>query len=202
MSYEITITSTLSRHQQREVAEIYYDSFKIKFSKLWLFTKNKGLAIDVLSQSIDFRTGLYAIKDKEVIGFIGLETVGSIYTKLRFSLLTKVFGFFGGLWRYAGYMIYCAFRGRIREDEMHIDPIAVSEKARGLGVGTKLLDASLVLAKSLGKKKMTLEVVDTNPEAKKLYERKGFVVTKIEKTGFLTGLAGFTKVVHMRKVIE
>jgi len=202
MSYEITITSTLSRHQQREVAEIYYDSFKIKFSKLWLFTNNKGLAIEVLSQSIDFNNGLYAIKDNEVIGFIGLETVGSIYTNLRFSSLIKAFGLIGGLWRTAGYLIYRAFQGRIGEDEMHIDPIAVSEKARGLGVGTKLLDASLVLAKSLGKKKMTLEVVDTNPEAKKLYERKEFVVTKIEKTGFLTSLAGFTKVFHMRKVIE
>jgi ribosomal protein S18 acetylase RimI-like enzyme len=53
----------------------------------------------------------------------------------------------------------------------------------------------------LGKEKMTLEVVDTNPEAKKLYERKGFVVTKIENIAFLTIRAGFRKVIHMRKVI-
>jgi beta-N-acetylhexosaminidase len=38
-------------------------------------------------------------------------------------------------------------------------------------------------------------------EAKKLYERKGFVVTEIEKTGFLTSLSGFKKVIHMKKVL-
>jgi len=202
MIEEITITSTLSKQQQREVAEIFFSSFGRKLSSLWLFTQNEGKAVEVLCQSIDFKSGLYAIKDKEVMGFIGLETIGNNYTKLKFSILSKAFGFFGGLWRYLGYLVYCAFHGKISKDEMHIDPIAVSEKARGLGIGTRLLDASFALAKSLGKKKIILEVIDTNPEAKKLYERKGFVVTEIEKTGFLTSLAGFTKVVHMRKVIE
>jgi len=201
MIEEITITSTLSKRQQRDVAEIFFSSFGRKFSSLWLFTQNEGKAVEVLCQSIDFKRGLYAIKDIEVMGFIGLETIGNNYTKLKFSILSKAFGFFGGLWRYLGYLVSRAFHGKTSKDEMHIDPIAVSEKARGLGVGTRLLDASFALAKSLGKKKMILEVVDTNPEARKLYERKGFVVTKIENTGFFTNRAGFRKVIHMKKVI-
>lgn len=201
MSEEITITGTLSGHQQREAAGLFFSSFRSKFGALWLFTREPGKAVEVLSRSINFDKGLYAIKGGELVGFIGLETGGSRYTELGLSVLTKTFGPWGGLWRYAAYLVFRAFRHGAREDEMHIDPIAVSEKARGLGVGTRLLDESFMLAKASGKRKLTLEVVDANPGARRLYERKGFVVTRILKTGLLTARAGFGKVLFMEKEI-
>jgi ribosomal protein S18 acetylase RimI-like enzyme len=84
---------------------------------------------------------------------------------------------------------------------MHIDPIAVSEKVRGRGVDSRLLDESFMLAKASGKRKMTLEVVDANPGARRLDERKGFVVTRILNTALLTARAGFGKVLFIEELM-
>lgn len=60
--------------------------------------------------------------------------------------------------------------------EIYIDTIAVSEKFRGKGIGSKILD---YLIEEIGQKQnktLGLLVDFTNPNAKKLYERKGFEV--------------------------
>lgn len=60
--------------------------------------------------------------------------------------------------------------------EIYIDTIAVSENFRGKGIGTEILD--YLIEELVNKKKLTIGLlVDfSNPSAKKLYERKGFVV--------------------------
>ncbi|HCC95161.1 MAG TPA: GNAT family N-acetyltransferase [Flavobacteriaceae bacterium] len=60
--------------------------------------------------------------------------------------------------------------------EIYIDTIAVSEDFRGKGIGSKILD---YLIDEIGNKQgkiLGLLVDFTNPNAKKLYERKGFEV--------------------------
>ena len=54
-----------------------------------------------------------------------------------------------------------------------IHDVAVHPDARGLGIGTKLLETVEAEAEELGCSKITLEVRTDNP-AKKLYEREGF----------------------------
>lgn len=54
-----------------------------------------------------------------------------------------------------------------------IHDVAVHPDARGMGVGTKLLESVKEEAESMGCSKITLEVREDNP-AKKLYEREGF----------------------------
>ena len=54
-----------------------------------------------------------------------------------------------------------------------IHDIAVHPDARGMGVGTKLIETVKNEAKELGCSKITLEVREDNP-AQKLYEREGF----------------------------
>lgn len=57
--------------------------------------------------------------------------------------------------------------------EFYIDSLAVTEQARGKGVGTKLLQWAQDLALSLGDTRLTLGVMARNP-AIRLYERFGF----------------------------
>lgn len=54
-----------------------------------------------------------------------------------------------------------------------IHDVAVHPEARGMGVGTKLLNKVKEEAEEMGCSKITLEVRTDNP-AKKLYEREGF----------------------------
>lgn len=59
-------------------------------------------------------------------------------------------------------------------NEWYLDSISVDEKHRGLGIGSKLLDALPAMAKREGKDIIGLSVDKANPNAKKLYSRKGF----------------------------
>ena len=54
-----------------------------------------------------------------------------------------------------------------------IHDVAVHPEARGMGVGTKLLNKVKDEAEEMGCSKVTLEVREDNP-AKRLYEREGF----------------------------
>ncbi|CAM3363526.1 GNAT family N-acetyltransferase [Empedobacter stercoris] len=60
--------------------------------------------------------------------------------------------------------------------EIYIDTIAVSEDFRGKGIGSKILDYLIEEIVHHRKQTLGLLVDFTNPNAKKLYERKGFVV--------------------------
>ena len=72
-----------------------------------------------------------------------------------------------------------------------MDGISVSSDARGRGIGGRLLEEVESYAISHGFESIRLDVIDTNPDAKRLYERKGFSVTKSESFGWLRWLLGF-----------
>lgn len=60
-------------------------------------------------------------------------------------------------------------------DEGHITNIAVREKYRGLGLGSKILEALIYYCKLKEIKSMTLEVRKSNIIAQNLYKKYGFV---------------------------
>eukprot|EP00747_Dinoflagellata_sp_TGD_P116609 gnl/TRDRNA2_/TRDRNA2_172425_c1_seq1.p1 gnl/TRDRNA2_/TRDRNA2_172425_c1~~gnl/TRDRNA2_/TRDRNA2_172425_c1_seq1.p1 ORF type:complete len:293 (+),score=38.42 gnl/TRDRNA2_/TRDRNA2_172425_c1_seq1:196-1074(+) len=73
-------------------------------------------------------------------------------------------------------------RHKLVQGEVHLEQIGVSEKARGKGLGTKLMQWAEAVARSLGAKFISLEVMAANP-AKRLYEREGYVVTRPPSSG-------------------
>lgn len=202
MSGEIIITQSIHAVQKNEVARLYHRAFYKKFSALWLFIKEERKVVPVLRESIHFQDGFYAVLEGNVIGFVGIETGERFYTQLSLSAFLKAYNIVSASWRYMAYGLYRLFHGRTGSDAVHIDPIVVSSEARGMGVGTKLLEAVFNYAKKHRKRKVILEVVDTNPRARKLYEKMGFRVVKVENTMLLTSQAGFQKVYHMEKIID
>ena len=80
-----------------------------------------------------------------------------------------------------------------------MDGLGVAESARGQGIGTRLLAQIETHAVSLGKRSIRLDVIDTNPAARRLYERLGFVAVKTEDVGPLRALLPFRQVTEMRK---
>lgn len=63
-------------------------------------------------------------------------------------------------------------------DEYYIDTICVSKKARGLGIGTKLLHFAEQQGKQLGYEKISLNVEFEKEDARRLYERIGYQTTE------------------------
>ena len=66
-------------------------------------------------------------------------------------------------------------------DEAHITNIAVHSDARNQGIGNNLLRAVMEFSKTLGAKKLTLEVRVTNESAKSMYIKNGFINGGIRK---------------------
>jgi ribosomal protein S18 acetylase RimI-like enzyme len=87
------------------------------------------------------------------------------------------------------------------DDTLQMDGICVSASARGKGVGSALFDALFAYARKRDYSYITLDVIDTNPRAKALYERLGFEATKTEGTSVLKPILGFSYATKMRRAL-
>jgi len=74
---------------------------------------------------------------------------------------------------------YAVALSRSNSLQLRLYSLAVSEAARGQGVGQALLDWSVNLALQKGKNRIKLEVNTTNTGAIKLYEKNQFQSTKV-----------------------
>ena len=72
------------------------------------------------------------------------------------------------------YNRYSTWKGPI----LHLEDLVVSQKMRGMGVGTALLDEVVKFGHSLGVKRINWEVLDWNEKAIDLYEKKGAKVLR------------------------
>jgi ribosomal protein S18 acetylase RimI-like enzyme len=75
------------------------------------------------------------------------------------------------------------------KDVICLHNLAVREDQQGSGIGEKLITNFLAQEKGNGKKTVSLNVAETNPKARKLYKRLGFIV-KNNQLGNLQGKYG------------
>ena len=68
------------------------------------------------------------------------------------------------------------FIGDVPEDDYYLAALAVDDDRRGLGIGSALLDDVERRAREAGCRRLVLDVAADNPEAQKLYERRGMAV--------------------------
>ncbi|MRI00764.1 GNAT family N-acetyltransferase [Kriegella sp. EG-1] len=69
---------------------------------------------------------------------------------------------------------YSTWKGPI----IHLEDLIVSEKMRGSGLGTALLNEVVKYGKKLGVKRINWEVIDWNEPAVEFYEKKGAKVLR------------------------
>ena len=60
------------------------------------------------------------------------------------------------------------------EHVLHFEALAVAPAARGLGVGSRLIEAMIDEARARGARKFGLRALSTNEQAIRLYQRYGF----------------------------
>lgn len=72
------------------------------------------------------------------------------------------------------YNRYSTWKGKI----IHLEDLIVSDKYRGKGLGTLLLNQVVIYANSLGARRINWEVIDWNEPAIKFYEKKGAKVLR------------------------
>ena len=72
-----------------------------------------------------------------------------------------------------------------------MDGIAVRDDMRGHGIGTQLLSSIQQFGNEKQYATNRLVVIDTNSNAKRLYEKMGFVATETVEFAYLRWLLGF-----------
>jgi len=66
------------------------------------------------------------------------------------------------------------------DEDFYIDTVSVHPNFQGLGIGTELLNGLLSYAKEIGVNRVSLNVDQNKPAARRLYEKVGFTYEKVQ----------------------
>lgn len=192
MNGPIMIRRGLAAGERAIAARLYWEAFERKL-QVPLGPRSKALAF--LEVAVRPDHALVALGDDGgVVGIAGFKTPEGTFVGGDFDDLRAVYGLLGALWR----LFPLALLERpVTPDRLVMDGICVDHRARGRGVGTALLDAMAEEARRRGLREVQLEVIDTNPRARALYERLGFQPAGTTHLGPLSPLLGFNSATTM-----
>ncbi len=188
----MTVGRGFSEAERRDVAAIYWAAFEGKLGRV-LGPRRK--AMDFIARVADPAHAL-TFRDPAgaVLGVAGFKTAQGAFVGGTLGDLAACYGWAGGTFR--GLVLGLLERDT-DERRFLTDGICVTEGARGRGVGTALLEGLAREAAARGYGEIRLDVIDRNPRARALYERRGFVAVAQQGTGLLGPVFGFRSATTM-----
>lgn len=180
--------------------DVFLEGFGRKVDHLMLKPKNRAQAKRVYLDGADFTSALYAVSEGSVLGILGFQYRRKKFINLNLGTLKDEFGLFGGAVRKLSGSVFKDLHP-LKGDELRVQVISVSEGARGRGVGHQLLEALFAYGRARQCTGVRLEVVNTNPHAKKLYETMGFKTCGFLPYGPIAAKAGFSSQYRMKKAL-
>ena len=152
--------------------QLYFNALKEKLEPL---LGSDSRAQEALASNLGTSKCLVAICNQKLIGILGIQAGNGGFVNPTLKTMVKVYGILGGLIRMGGLAI---LHHRTTPDELYVDGVAVADDMRGNGIGSRLFELLEKKATKNNIRKISLEVIDSNPRARALYERLGFVITK------------------------
>lgn len=169
-----------------EVARLYWTAFGSKLGRV-LGPERK--ALELIERVLCPAHAICAYgSDGRLLGVVGFQTATGSLAGGGLADFRAVYGRFGAYWRSA------CIGALVRHETSPaflLDGLFVRPEARGRGIGTALLEAAAREAFARGFTEIGLDVIDDNPRARALYERRGFQAVGSETTGLLRFLFGF-----------
>ena len=182
IQYQLGIPDSL----RKDAAQLYDEAFGEKFS---VAVRNREKRLRLLADSLLLPFAVAAIANGRLVGLAGFQTPQGALTKgITSKKLFRQLGLLRGAW---AAIIFSLYDRKPKQSELLMDGIAVKQEARGKGIGTGLLNELKQYARDNGYSQIRLDVIDTNPAARRLYDRQGFIATRTEHFGFLRKLLGF-----------
>ncbi len=192
-SPKIEISPGFHDSERDFAATLFWQAFQAKLAPLM---RPQAKALAFLARTMDPAFCLAArSEDGQLLGLAGFKTDKGALVGGTMSDLAETYGWIGALWRAP---LLALLERDTRPSVFQMDGIFVAPQARGLGVGTALLGAIREHARDLGMGEISLDVIDTNPRARALYERFGFTATQTTDIGPLRHLFGFRSSTQMR----
>ncbi|MCX7561053.1 GNAT family N-acetyltransferase [Sulfitobacter sp. F26204] len=186
------ITKGFMPQERQRVAALYWQAFAAKLIHV-LGPPPKALEFIAAQLNPDFALVARGPVG-DILGVAGFKTAKGGLIGGEMADLAEVYGWFSALWR--GPLLALIERDLAR-DILLMDGICVASAARGTGIGTALLRAIKDEAVAQGLGSVRLDVIDSNPRARALYEREGFVATGQETLGLLRPVFGFSSSTRM-----
>ncbi len=184
----------------QEAAELFYDSFQQKFHPIM---DNRDQGISFLLKHLNPKGTMVAARGKELLGIAGIQYEGCHFFSPSFSDLAHEFGWLRGILKTLRMRL---FNSPDIKGELYLKAIMVHPEVQGRGVGTHLLTGISDFAWARDFSTIRLDVVDTNPDARRFYEQHGFVAAKIRRCPlpfqFLCREMGFSSAITMIKKIS
>ena len=175
-----------------DAADLYEIAFGSKFSKA---IPNFEDRISLINEGFMPDFAITAFDDDRLVGIAGYHTQsGSLTGGLTGSRIISRLGIVSGI---RACLIMSFYDRKPSPGELIMDGIAVHPDYRGRGIGTELLNRIVSYASENGYLSVRLDVIGTNLEARKLYERFGFKVVKEENYSVLKPVLGFGSSVIM-----
>lgn len=188
----ISVVEGFTDDQRPQVAALFWAAFS---QKLGLLLGPRDKALRFIAQVINPEFALCAVDAQgRVLGVTGFKTEQGGFVGGTYAELAAIYGYIGAVWR----GLFLEFLERdLAADQLLMDGIFVDPEMRGEGVGSMLLDA--LEAKALGDSygEMRLDVIDSNPRARALYERRGFEPMETKGMGPLRYIFGFRSATTM-----
>jgi ribosomal protein S18 acetylase RimI-like enzyme len=193
----VRVVEGIASELTEQAAQLLIEAFPLKIAHE-LRARTPEQARRLLAASMTSDLGWLALDEAgAVAGVLGVGVHGPRFFNWNFRILAREFGAFGAVptWVFARLETIATrpVTGRWR-----IEVLAVGEATRGCGVGTKLFTTVVDAAREAGVQTVTLEVVDPNERALKLYQGLGFRCSFFLRTGRLTASSGYGGIRFMR----
>ncbi len=183
---DVTILRGLPRHQRAAAAALYWQAFGGKLGRV-LGPDARALAF--LERVIRPDHAIVALDGAgRMLGLAGFKTPQGSFAGGTWRDLSEIYGPLGGLWRAA---LLRLLQREVDNARFLMDGLCVAREARGQGVGSLLVEAICLEARTRDYAAVRLDVIDSNWRARALYERLGFEVVGEESLGVLRHVFGF-----------
>lgn len=152
-----------------------------KFGHLMTFSKDKQELKSLFSNAFHPSFVSACVEKDTVLGIMGIATSNLRPIQLKLDQCIRIYGKFKGNLIYK--QINRIFQSQVvkRSTDLYIDVLATTMNARGKGVASKLLEYAFSLPQY---EACYIEVLSKNHNAKRLYEKCGFIVYKKKPLSF------------------
>ncbi|ALU41985.1 GNAT family N-acetyltransferase [Pseudoalteromonas rubra] len=169
------------------IAQIYDNAFGAKLTRA---IPDKAKRLNLLEHCFMPEYSFVAFDNGQPVGVAGFsDQNGALTAGIEFTGLFRHLGILGGMRACA---ILSLYERKPQSRELVMDGIAINESHRSRGIGTQLLDSIISYAQAHHYSSVRLDVINSNPRAKKLYETKGFIAVKTDYFPYLNWLLGFS----------
>lgn len=196
-SYEIRVRPMrgFKEDVSREVAAVFVNGYE---KDLAFLSNNRERLIDAFQKMLCIDVFYFATLEGDIVGILACSNNQNRALTIDKTILREYFGYVKGSMAY--HFMKDEFNKKLpyQDDTGYIECVATTVKARGKGVSTALMN--YVLENEVYHR-YTLEVVDTNEVACRLYKKLGFTEFERKKESF-SKMKGFKHRIYMELYVS